>query len=467
MGVSSLDLIIIFVYMTSMLGLGVFLFRREGSEGFFVNNRNTKTILLLFTALSTSVGAGTVIGMASAAYTTGISLGIMYAIISLIGWTVVALFSPRIKKWADKAKAFTLGDFFKSRYSNETKTVGSTVILTSGLILAAIQFIAFARLTEVIGGLNFELSLILAAAITITYTVLAGIKGDFYTDAIQFFVILPVFIFLFITAFSKVGFIELFNSVPKDFLNPFNYAGPFLFFAALLFGIPLLLVNMSVWQRIFAATDDKTARRAFLLSGVLKVVFILASILLGLLAFHFFSDIEADSSIFILMREFLPSGLLGLGFASVLAIIMSTIDSTLMVGSATITKDFYLHKNPDADEKKKLFVGRFSVLIFGAIALIIALSFQDIVKLIIIGIQGPLVLAPAIIGGLFWKRSNKKAAFWSILVGFITILIVMPFSLTAAFVPGVLISIVIFVVLSLRAKGSQETTTENAYISKL
>ena len=67
-----------------MLGLGIYLYRKEDSEGFFVNNRSTKTVLLVFTALSTSVGAGTVLGMASAAYSTGIALGLIFLIISFL-----------------------------------------------------------------------------------------------------------------------------------------------------------------------------------------------------------------------------------------------------------------------------------------------------------------------------------------------------------------------------------------------
>ena len=88
---------------------------------------------------------------------------------------------------------------------------------------------AFAKLTEVVGGINFKIALIISALVTILYTVFAGIKGDFYTDAIQFFVMLPIFIFLFIAGFSRIGFKDLFTSVPVDHFGLFNYAGPVVF----------------------------------------------------------------------------------------------------------------------------------------------------------------------------------------------------------------------------------------------
>ncbi|MDA2922198.1 sodium:solute symporter family protein [Patescibacteria group bacterium AH-259-L07] len=450
MGISNLDITIIFIYIGAMLGLGIFLFKKENTEAFFINNRKTKTALLLFTTLSTSIGAGTVLGMASAAYSTGISLGLLFAIATLIGWIVIVLVSSKIKTWGDRTKAFTLGDFFKSRYSNDTKIVGSGVILVSTLVFTSIQFVGFARLAEVIGGVNFEFSLIIAAIITIIYTVLAGLKGDFYTDAIQFFVMFPVFIFLFVISFSKVGLGELFTSIPKEFLSPFNYNGAVFFFAGILFGIPFLLVSMDVWQRILAAADKKTAHTAFFWGGILNVIFIAASVLLGILAFYFFPGGEGDAALFVLMKNFLPNGILGLGFASVLAILMSSIDSSIMVGSATLTKDFYLYKYPDSSEKKKLFVGRMSALIFGLTAFIIALSFRSIVHLIVIGAQTLIILAPAILGGLLWKRSNEKAAFWSILLGFTATIATMPFSLNMAFIPGVLTSIIIFLALTFK-----------------
>lgn len=440
----NLDIIVIVLYMLGLMGFGFWLYRKESLEGFFVNNRNTHTTLLVFTALSTSLGAGTAIGMATSAYSTGISLGFLFAVVSVIGWTVVALLAPRIKRMGDRLRAFTVGDFLKDRFSNRTKTAGGIVILSASLLAAALQFSVFARLTEVIGGVNFNMALLIAAVVTIAYTVLAGLKGDFYTDAIQFFVMMPVFIFLLIVIFTQVNIGTLFSNLPEGHLDLFNYSGPVFFFAGLLFGIPLLLVSMDVWQRIFAAFDEKTARRSFFIAGFVKVLFIAVVVLIGLAAVSLVPGVEGDASFFILMKEFLPPGILGLGFASILAIIMSTLDSLLMVGSATFTRDFYLHKFPALSDIKQLMVGRVSVLVLGIIATFIAFIFQDIEKLLVVSAQIPLVMGPALIGGLLWSRSNEKAAFWSITLGFAVTLAVLPFATNFAFIPGILVSLIVF-----------------------
>jgi len=444
MNIAGLDLGIIIIYLLLILGFGFFIGKKQGTESFFVNNRKTKIFLLIFTAFSTSVGAGTVIGVASAGYTSGISYGVMFMLISGFGWWLIAWLAPRIKGWADGVGAYTLGDYFEARFSPRTRKAGSLINLIAYFIFTAVQFIAFARLIEAITDINFTLALLGTAILTIAYTVFAGIKGDFYTDAIQFFVMFPVFVFVLVKGLALVGISELFTMAPDGFLNVYNYAGPVTFYGGLLFGFPLLLVSMDIWQRIFAALDEKTARRAFVWSGILKVIVIGASILIGLMAVRLVPGVPADSAIFSLMKEILPSGLLGLGFAGILAILMSTVDSMIMVGSATFTKDFYLQKSPNSDEKNTLRIGRLSAAIFGGAALVLAIFVPHIVRLGITAAQMLIIFAPALLGGLLWKRVNEKAAFWSIIFGFFFTLIALPFIPDQAFVPGVLASLIAF-----------------------
>ncbi|MFH1759147.1 MAG: sodium:solute symporter family protein [Patescibacteria group bacterium] len=444
MQIAGLDIAIIVIYLLSILGFGLFISRKEDTDGFFVNNRKTKLFLLIFTSLSTSVGAGTVLGVASAAYTTGISFALSFIVMSALGWWLIGYLAPRIKVWADRNKAYTLGDFWESRFSHRTRIIGGAVTLLSFFFLTAIQFVAFARLIEVVTNVNFYTALVATALVTIVYTVLAGIKGDFYTDAIQFFVMFPVFIFLLVKGFSIISLGDLFSSVPPEFLSPYNFAGPVFFYASVILGFALLVTSMDVWQRIFAANSAKTARMAFYLTGVLKVIVISASMIIGFMALRLVPGVEADSAIFALMAKILPTGLLGLGFASIFAILMSTVDSMIMVGSATLTKDFYLVHHPQTDAKKTLRIGRLTALLFGLIGLMVAFAIPSIVRLSVTSVQMLLIFAPAILGGLLWKRVNEKAAFWSILLGFIATLVSLPFIPNYAFLPGLIVCSVTF-----------------------
>lgn len=453
---SPIDYIILAIYLSIVLGVGFLLGRNEDSENFFVNGRKTGTFLLIFTALSTSVGAGSVLGMASAAYTTGISLGLVFILVSAFGWGLMAYLAPRIKRWSDSTNAYTLGDYFLHRYSERTKKIAAIVILVSAFLSTAIQFVAFGKLIETMLGLPLTVALVATALFTITYTVLAGIKGDFYTDAIQFFVMMPVFFMLFYKTMTSYSWASIAEVLPATAFDPFAHAGPVFFFAGVLFGFPLILVSMDIWQRIFAASSPATVRKAFIYSGLLKVVVIAASVMLGFMALRVVPGVDGDTAIYEMMIQILPAGVLGIGFASILAILMSTIDSVLMVGSATLTKDFYLARNPNASEKQKLFMGRVYIVYFGLASLAVALLFQDIVALSVASVQSVSVFAPALLGGLLWKKSSSNGAFWSILIGFITVVGSYPFLKDTSFVPGILIAAIIFIVFSIYEARSRK-----------
>src|SRR3989344_6021393 len=445
MNISSLDITILSIYILACLGLGLYLSKKEGSEGYFVNNRKTKLFFLIFTALSTSVGAGTVLGVASAGFKTGISLGVSFMIASALGWALMGYLAPRIKKIGDEQKAYSFGDYLAHQYSSRTRKIGRLVVLIAYFFSTGIQFEAFAQLIKVTTNMSFTPALLIVALITVIYTVAAGVKGDFYTDALQFFVMFPVFIFLFIKGFSLVGIREFFI-LPEGFLSLYNYSGPIFLWAGLLFGFPLILTSVDAWQRVFAATDEKTARIAFYWSGALKVGVIGASVLIGLFAYHIVPQADPDGAMFALMAEILPSGLLGLGIASVLAIIMSTVDTGIMVGSATITKDFFLANKQNASEKEILRVGRISASLFGIGGLAVAYFVQDIITLAVVSVQVLLIFAPALLGGLVWRVKNEKSAYWSILLGFLTTLIVLPINMNLAFIPGLLIAIIVYII---------------------
>ncbi len=445
MNISSLDISILVIYILAVLGLGIYLSRKESSEGYFANNRKTKLFFLIFSAVSTSVGATTVIGIASAGFQNGISFGLTFAVASILGWSLVAYLAPKIKKFGDDNKAFTFGDYLAHQYSMRARKIGRLVVLLAYFFATAIQFVAFAQLIHVTTNLSYIPALFIVALVTITYTSLSGIRGDLYTDALQFFVMLPVFIFILIKGFALVNLSELFI-LPEGYLNIYNYSGPVFFWAGIVFGFPLVLVAMEAWQRVFSAVDQKTARTAFYWTGILKVIVIGVSVVIGLLAFHIVPDAPADGAIFSLMARILPSGLLGLGLASLLAIIMSTVDSGIMVGSATLTKDFYLVKYPDTSEKKILLVGRLSAIIFGLLTFLVAYFVDNIITLAIISTQILLIFAPALIGGLVWNVKNERSAFWSISLGLFVTLAVMIFNTNMAFIPGVLVAIIAYII---------------------
>src|SRR3989344_5778378 len=135
----------------------------------------------MFTASSPGVGAGTVLGVASASFKTGISFGILFMIASGLGWALMGYLAPRIKKFGDEQKAYTFGDYLFHQYSDRTRKIGRLVVLIAYFFLTGIQFVAFAQLINVTTNLSFKPALLFVALVTVIYTVAAGVRGDFYT----------------------------------------------------------------------------------------------------------------------------------------------------------------------------------------------------------------------------------------------------------------------------------------------
>lgn len=447
--ISAIDWIIILVYLGLMLLVGFLVGKKESIEDFLVNSRKTKTALLVFTIVSTSVGMGAFLGTASSAYQTGISYGLTVFLASIIGLIFVALFAPKIKRFGDKHNAHTLGDWFGIRYSKNNRILVSLVILIAYFFWTGLQFVGIAGLVHVVTGISFQIALIAAALITIIYTTVAGIKSDFYTDAIQFFVIvIMVFLVLLPLSLIDIGGFSYFFNLPSNYYNLFAFGGISFFLGGLIFGLPIFLVGMEIWQRIYAASSEVAAKKAFLWSTLVVFFMFFPVLLAGLAAIKLVPGVNPDFALFELMKKILPVGFLGIGIAGILAVAMSTVDSLLLVGSVTILKD--IHKtfiNPDLDEKQMLKFGRIYTFFYGLFGLVAAYLMPNIIKLQIISAATLSVLSPAIIGGFIWKKANSKGAFWSILIGLIITFAFYPWMPTMSFIPGTLTSIILFIVI--------------------
>ncbi len=457
----SIDLAIVAGYLVVMLVIGFLASRKQDLEGYFVNNRRTKLWMLFTATIATSVGAGLVIGVSSLSYQYGIGMGVAFFIAELLGWLLVAFFAAKIKAFGDRTKALTLGDFFEARYTKYTRLTAASLLALITFMWMAVQFVAMGNLVAVLTGLDFRIGLIAAAIVTIVYVSLGGIRSDFFTDAIQFWIMLIIFVMLIPLGLSHIGGISALAALPSSYFSLFTFGGPTLFFGALLLGIPFSLVAMDVWQRIYSAADAKTARKSLILAAFIYPLFFVAATIIGLLAAVAFTGVNGDLALFKLMEVTLPTGLLGIGMVSLLAVVMSTVDSQIVSLSAIVTKDFYKRLiKPSATSEQMLKIGRLVGLGSGIIALIIAYLFPNIIELIIYGTTITLISAPAIIGGFIWKRATAKAAMSSILIGLVAAFSTIPFLKEKAVVPAILTSIIVFVVVSLITKHSAAENVE-------
>lgn len=444
---NTVDLIIVFAYIILLFIVGIFVGLKENIEDFLVVARKAKLPLVLFSIVSTWVGVGTIVGTSASGYDTGISLGVTAVSGALVGAVAAALFAPTIKRFGDRFSAHTIGDFFAIRYSRNNQLIAGAVVVLVYFTFTAAQFVGLAALLNVWAGLGFEVAVALAALTTIVYTAFAGIKSDFYTDAIHFWVmVLVLFGILLPIIWQDTGGAVALTKLPTSYFDPFGYGGLPFFLAGLLFGTGVVFVSMEIWQRIYASVSAHTAQWALVASIGIIAAFYLLAMYLGMITKVVEPTLaNRDWALFTLMKKYLPTGFLGLGIAAFLAVFISSVNTMMMVVSATLTKDFYKGIiNPKASNKQLLLVGRSLTLVVGLVGLSLALVVRDIVALSVTALFMLLVLLPAVMGGFFWKKATAKASFWSVVLGFIVAVVLLPIMPKTAFVPGFLVSLVVF-----------------------
>lgn len=449
---TNIDLIIVAIYLSALFIWAVYIGIRETSDDFLIFSRKAPLFLVTFSIISTWVGIGTTVATASSGYDSGISLGLTAASGGFLGIIVAAWFAPILKWFGDKYHAYTLGDFFLNRYSKSSYLASSGLIVLVYLMLTAAQLVGLATLIEVWTGTEFKILIIFAAISTVVYTAFAGIKSDFYTDVVHFFVMFFVlFLVLLPITIKKLGGISRLLSLPPSYFDPFAYGGVSFFIAGLIFGAGSVFVTMELWQRIYASSSGKGARYSLIISIFVILSFYAVSALFGMSTRILIPNItDRDQVLFVLMKECLPTGLLGLGISAFLAIFISTINSTIMVASATITNDFY--KNIFAkktNEKSMLTVGRISTFISGILGLCFAILIPDLVALSVNSLFMLLVLLPAVVGGFFWKKGTSTGSTVSIFAGIFVVMLFLCLNPETAFVPGFIVSLSAYIIVSL------------------
>ncbi|MFA5796568.1 MAG: sodium:solute symporter family protein [Candidatus Woesearchaeota archaeon] len=453
-----LDLIIIFAYLIGLFIFAIWIGTKSNLENYLVAGRKFKTFFLVFTMASTMIGMSTVLSTASASYSSGISFAVSGLFVILAGYVVVYFFAKKIKTFGDTYKAHTMGDFFAQRYSNRVRVIAGIVIIVAYLLFFAGLLLGLSQLFQVFGGQGLFISLIFALIGVVIYTAIAGIKSDFYTDIVHFIVMfITLAIILLPWMIIKSGGIgAIMSKLPAGYLNIYNFAGPSFFWLVILFGAPVFLMYMEIWQRIYASADLKTVKRTLLYSALITIPFIVLAVIIGLIGRIQLPGINPDSALLLVIKNYLPTGLIGLAVAGLIATILSTLNTVIMVISAIFIKDFYMGSiKKHASEKHYLKVGRIITFCVGISGIALAYIFPNFVELAVAANGGVLILAPTVIGGFFWKKSTERGAFWSILSGFIVLVVSYPFLGKMSFLPACVVSLASFIGLSLMKKGKK------------
>lgn len=478
MSLQTLDLFAIGAYFVVLIWIGLRVARQERgsgeSESFLAADRNMGLLQTTASTAATDLGGGFSIAMGGLGFTLGISGSWLIAISGLSVVLVSFLMVPKVKRWADRVRGLTTGDLFETRFDRRTGTVAAVVIGIAWFTFAGGQIIAGAKLLQATIGIDLTIAVVLSGAVILAYTALGGLKAVIYTDVFQMIVLLIGIIFIAVpiglyTVGGWSGIVAHFTANPetaslvdwgavgwKDLIG--------WFFAI----FPVWFISIAAMQRIVAARDEKTARRAFLLTGVPIEwpLFAIGSTLIGLIARMLMPDLQdAEMATPMIIMKLLPAGIAGIVIAAYIAAVMSTADSVLMGPVAIYTNDIYKKfLRPDASEQALVRVARTATIVLGVLSIGMAYLVPNVLELILYAYTfGAAGLFFPMLGLLFWPRTTASGAFWSMLGGggaaVLWVILDEPFGVSSSYL-GWFVSLPLLVIVSLATDHSPEENME-------
>ena len=281
-------------------------------------------------------------------------------------------------------------------------------------------------------------SILIMGIVIGVYTFIGGLRAVVYTDVIQCVVMLGGSLFVLFFGIIKLGgvseFVNIITSMgertkdhfslvlPVDTKTPHPWSG-------ILFGLGFVLANaywignQSIVQRTLGARSMADAKASYIFGALLKILIPFAMVVPGIISLAYNPDIaDADKAMATLIKEIMPTGLIGIFFAAFLAGLMSSVDSFLNSAATVWTTDIYKkYFRPKADDAHYLVVGRVFTIIFILVAIYVAQfatgfeSLYDLAQTLLSFFQGPSLAI--IILGVLWKRATGTGALVGLIGG--------------------------------------------------
>ena len=428
------------LYITAMLAVGFVAFRRtKNLADYLLGGRRIGPLVSALSAGASDMSGWLLMGLPGFAYAAGFislwtALGLFLG--TYLNWRLVA---SRLRRETERFDALTLSDYLERRFSDKNhllRLVTAIVILLFFLVYTTSGLVAGGKLFSHVFGLPYTAAVILGALAVVVYTSFGGFIAVCWTDAIPGFLMIGALIVVPIVAMIKAGGVgtvsEALVRVSPHMLSAFrgndgqSYSvlkiASDMAWGLGYFGMPHILA------RFMAIRSPECIPRARRIATTWVGLSLLAALAVGFTGLAALPQTLADNeTVFIALVETLFHPVLaGICLAAVLAAIMSTADSQLLVCTSVITEDFYkTFCRRDATEDELVNVGRISVVAIALIAMALALDKDSkVMGLVSYAWAGfGAALGPTILLSLYWRRMNQKAALAGILVGGGTIVV--------------------------------------------
>lgn len=465
-----LDIGVIVVYFAAIIALGVYGSRKaKTSEDYLLAGRKMGYPVTVACLSALLLGGASTVGTVGLGYAHGIS-GFWLVVMMGIGLILTGLVViPKVHS----LKFFTVSQLLETRYGETAGILSAVVSAVYTMMTCATQIIAMGAILQVVAGWDAALSMAVVGAVVIGYSMLGGMWTITMTDLVQFGFIVAGILFVMLpkSIGAAGGVSNLAASLPPEFFSLTNIGVDVVIQYFFLYALGIM-VGQDIWQRFFTSRSIKVARRSSVAAGGFAFLYGTSTAAIGMCALVAMPGLENPQLVFgTFASSILDGGLLGLVVAGVLAALMSTASGTLIASASLVTNSII---NPvlamraktagraelrgQAADKRTLALARIMLGCLGAMAILVAVAFNDIIVAldvcyaILVG-----ALFVPIMAGIYWKRATPKAAIVSVTGSTLAVFACLAiFGLTAIqpIVVGLGVSVVLTVGVSLWGKGS-------------
>ncbi|QXI97883.1 sodium/proline symporter PutP [Bacillus velezensis] len=468
-------IISICIYMAGMLFIGYFAYRRTSNlTDYMLGGRSLGPAVTALSAGAADMSGWLLMGLPGAMFSTGLS-GAWIVLGAWANWLFVA---PRLRTYTEKAgNSITIPGFLENRFGDHTKLLrlfSGLVILVFFTFYVSSGMVSGGVLFNSILGLNYHTGLWVVTGVVVAYTLFGGFLAVSWTDFVQGIIMFVALILVpIVTIFHTGGPGETvadIRSVNPELFNMFKgttVLGIISLFAWGLgyFGQPHIIVR---FMAITSVKEIKRARRIGMGWMILSALGALFTGLAGIAYYHQNGLKLADpETIFIQLGNILFHPIItGFLISAILAAIMSTISSQLLVTSSSLVEDLYKSMfRRSASDKELVFLGRMAVLAVSIIALVLAWEKNNtILGLVSYAWAGfGASFGPVVLLSLFWKRMTKWGALAGMIAGAITVIIWANAGLSDflyEIIPGFAVSLAAVFVVSLLTQAPSKDVTD-------
>jgi SSS family solute:Na+ symporter len=462
--VGVLDYVLIAVYFVFVLGIG-YLARSQISSSldFFLSGRRLPAWVTGVAFVSANLGAVEIMGMSA----NGAQVGLATVHYYWIGAVPAMLFLGVVMMpFYYGSKVRSVPEFMRRRFGTGAHLVNAISFAVAQVLIAGVNLFLLSTIINVLLGWERWVSLIIAAAIVLTYTALGGLSAAIYNEVLQFFVILAALIPLTVFGLIKVGgwnglkdkvidatksdgsvtasVHEQLNSWPGQALSGFS--SPVWSVIGIVFGLGFVLsfgywtTNFVEVQRAMASDSMSAARRAPIIASFPKMLIPFVVVVPGMIAAAAIGDmihlkatgeggVTYNDAMLLMIRDILPNGLIGVAVAGLMASFMAGMAANISAFNAVLSYDIwqqYVVKDRSDDYYIK--VGRYATVAATILAIFTALiaagysNLMDYLQTLFGFFNAPLFAT--FILGMFWKRMTATAGWTGLVAGTLAAVVV-------------------------------------------